>query len=533
MGRRTIGGAAQRVRVAGLFAAAVACTGGVRALASCRGGASGAPSYPVRTATPVVAPGAAVATVDERFLAVAVDSAQVVGAPFWAPPDAGAISGQIAGPPYDFTRPKLRALAAALAPTYLRIGGTTADDVYYDTSDTPVTTPPQPYQYVMTRAQWDAVNDFASATGMRVLFTINAGPGPRDASLAWTPDNARTLLQYTAGKGYPVALWELGNEVNAFPFAHGLSFKISPQQLASDVAVARSLVAATTPGVPLGAPSSAYWPALGEVIPFYPAFMDAGGGSIDVVTWHYYPMQSDRCPVATRRADAGLMFDPATLDEIDTWAAETEMGGQGKPVWLGESGNAQCGGEPGLSDTFTAGFWWLDELGRVARRGEQVVVRQTLSGSDYGLIDDATLAPRPDYWTSVLWRTLMGTRVLDATSGGDPLLRLYAHCARAGAPNQAGGAVALAVVNLDRETGVELALDALGGDGADVYVLTGDLTSTSVALNGTTLVEGTDGSLPPLAPAHVARDDAALRVRFPPASYGFVVLPGAAAAACP
>ncbi len=501
-------------------------------VASCRSGPSAA-SYPVRSVTPTVSMEASVATIDDRYLTVAVDAAQVVGAPFWVPLDAGVETYQAPGPPYDFTRPKLRALATALSPAYLRIGGTTADDVYYDMSDSPAATPPAPYQYVMTRAQWDAVNSFATATGMRVMFTIDAGPGPRDAKLAWTPDNAQALLSYTASQGYPVALWELGNEVNAFPLTHGLSFEITPQQFAQDVLVAKTLITATTPGVPLGAPSSAYWPGIGEVIPFYAAFMDAGGGALDVVTWHYYPMQSDRCPVATRRADAGLMFDPSVLDEIDEWAGQAEDASQGKPVWLGETGNAQCGGEPGLSDRFVGGFWWLDELGRVARRGEPVLVRQTLSGSDYGLIDDGTLSPRPDYWTSVLWRTLVGTTVLDARSG-DPLLRAYAHCTRSGAPDQTSGAITLVVVNVDASNGAELVLDGFDGNQADAYVLSAaSLASSTVELNGVTLVENADGSLPVLGPRVVTRGANGLRVTFPPASYGFVVVPGAGAAACP
>jgi len=512
----------------------IACIAGLAASASCHAApaSGGAPSYPTRPATPVVATSSPVTTIDDRFLSVAVDAAQVVGAPFWAPLDAGAPGNQRPGPPYDFSRPVLRALAKALSPAYLRIGGTTADDVYYDLGDTPVATPPAPYQYVMTRVQWDAVNAFAEATGMRVMFTIDAGKGPRNASYAWAPDNARTLLSYTAGKGYPIALWELGNEVDVFPLAHGLS-QVTPQQFAKDVAAAKALVAATTPGVLLGAPSSAYWPVIGETIPFYAAFMDAGGGPLDVVTWHYYPMQSDRCPIATRRADASLMFDPTTLDEIDRWAGQTEDAAQGKPVWLGESGNAQCGGQPGVSDTFVAGFWWLDQLGRLARRGERVVVRQTLSGSDYGLIDDATLAPRPDYWTSVLWRMLVGSRVLDVTWAQDPMLRMYAHCARSGGLDFVAGSVALVALNLDRERGVELNLDALGGDVADVYALSATtIDSTTVALDGTTLVPGTDGSLPSMVPLRTTRSGGALRATFPPASYGYVVIPGATAPGC-
>ncbi len=55
------------------------------------------------------------------------------------------------------------------------------------------------------------------------------------------------------------------------------------------------------------------------------------------------------------------------------------------PVWYGEAGSASCGGQQGYSDRFEATFWYLNALGELARLGLQVFVRQTLSGSDYGL----------------------------------------------------------------------------------------------------------------------------------------------------
>jgi heparanase 1 len=483
---------------------------------------------------PAVTLTAPVATVDERFLAVGIDSAQVVGATWWSSVDAVA-GGTAKVAPYDFTRPVLRKLAGELAPSYLRVGGTESDKIFYDMSASPVTTAPAPYVDVLTAAQWDAIDDFAKTLGFQVLFTIDAGPGPRAADLSWQPDNAKVLLQYAASKGTPMALWELGNEVDAFPVSISLSFKITPAQFAADVMTARALVEAETPGVRFGAPSSAYWPKAGELISFYPAFMMAGGGaSLDVVTWHYYPQQSHRCPIATVRADPSLMFIPGTLDEIDTWAAEVEGPAAGKPVWLGETGNAQCGGEPGESDAFVGGFWWLDQLAKLARRGQPVVVRQTLSGANYGLIDDATLAPRPDYWTSVLWRRLMGTSVLSVAASGDPLLRTYAQCTRAGAPGYAKGAVTLVVLNLDQTRAVSIPIAASLGDEADAYVLSSpDVTSSDVSLNGTPLVAAADGTLPALPPGVEKRSGGTLAVTFGPATYGYVVLPGAAAAACP
>jgi heparanase 1 len=53
----------------------------------------------------------------------------------------------------------------------------------------------------------------------------------------------------------------------------------------------------------------------------------------------------------------------------------------------GETGSAYGGGAPRLSDRYVAGFLWLDKLGMAARLGVDIVVRQSLSGANYGLLD--------------------------------------------------------------------------------------------------------------------------------------------------
>ncbi len=65
---------------------------------------------------------APVAEVDARYLSVAVDTAQVVGGLFWSADPDPQLIGQERQPVYDFSRPRLRALASELAPAFLRIG---------------------------------------------------------------------------------------------------------------------------------------------------------------------------------------------------------------------------------------------------------------------------------------------------------------------------------------------------------------------------------------------------------------------------
>jgi hypothetical protein len=173
-----------------------------------------------------------------------------------------------------------------------------------------------------------------------------------------------------------------------------------------------------------------------------------------------------------------------------------------------------------VSDAFASSLWWLDELGKMARRGTPVVVRQSLTGADYGLLAEPSLTPRPDYFASVLWRKLMGTRVL-AAQAAPPTLRVYAHCAQTGS-----GAVTVLLINLDSARPASIALDGVDATGAELYAVAADsLTSATARLNGQPLAVDDAGALSPLQPSRGA-------IALEPESYAFVVLPRAGAAAC-
>jgi heparanase 1 len=384
----------------------------------------------------------ALATVDPRFLSVAIDTSQLVGGHFWSASGRVEVGrGSERVPAIDLQRPRLLELARALGPAYLRVGGTEADHVYYAVGAARGRERPRAYELELDEPTWDALVAFARAAGFELVFTLNAGPSARDEAGAWRADNAEQLFQYAAARGHSVAVWELGNEVNGHWFIHGLSHQPSGPQYASDLWTLRRALERHFHGPKLAGPANVFFPLLGEPLfdwfGFSARALEAGGPALDIVTWHYYPQQSRRCPVATRRAAPGRLLSPTELDESERWAAELrQLRDRFAPqarLWLGETGHAQCGGEPGLSDRYASGLWWLDQLGQAARGGQDVVVRQTLVGSDYGLLDAATLTPRPDYYNSLLWRMFMGRTVLDVRlSAGNPYLRAYAHCSADG-----------------------------------------------------------------------------------------------------
>ena len=120
--------------------------------------------------------------------------------------------------------------------------------------------------------------------------------------------------------------------------------------------------------------------------------------ALDAVSYHYYGTLSERCSgkstPETALSEEWLSRDGSDAHLLQTLRDQFEPG---KPIWLTETADAACGGNPWAA-TFLDTFRYLDQLGRLARAGVQVVMHNTLAASDYGLIDEKTLQPRPNYW---------------------------------------------------------------------------------------------------------------------------------------
>ena len=133
-----------------------------------------------------------------------------------------------------------------------------------------------------------------------------------------------------------------------------------------------------------------------------------------------------------------------------------------------------------------------------------------------------------DYWTSVIFKQLVGENVLSVAGSTDAgrMTRVYAFCSL----TYPGGVVAVAL-NINTTSNATFQFNFAMSPRLE-YQLTapgGDVSSQQIELNGVVLTAQPDGSLPALTP--IAVDDGAPITMYP-LSYGFFVFPQANAPAC-
>src|ERR1700741_5640349 len=196
-----------------------------------------------------------IAKLDERFQSYNVEMAEVAGGKFWAPypkpgesaPAAQAQQGGIYAstafrkrPPVDLTARRLRTLAKALGPSYVRVSGTWANSVDFQQSNAP-SARPAGCRDVLTRAQWAGVLDFAKAVDAKIVTSFATSEGARDADHAWSPAQARRLVEYTRSLGGSIYAAEPTNEPNAG--------KYPPADFARDQAIFRAFLTKDASGI--------------------------------------------------------------------------------------------------------------------------------------------------------------------------------------------------------------------------------------------------------------------------------------------
>ena len=493
--------------------------------------------------------------IDERFQSYNVEMVEVTGGRFWKPYKdiAGLLKARDAAKrnsedgsdvpagmdpelyqqrqPIDLSNPRLRKLAAALGPAYMRVRGTWPNTTYFHDSENPAPkTPPKGFGGVLTRQQWKGVIDFAEAVKAKIVTSFATSLGVRDAAGVWTPTQAIRLLAYTNSVGGSIAAAEYMNEPT-YAAMGGAPAGYDAAAYGRDIRVFVPFMKKNSPETIILGPGG-----VGEGIALAPIglagtqlksedMLKATGPVFDAFSYHSYGATSQRCanmgPASQTTAQAALSDEVLSrADKIEEfYTGLRDKYEPGKALWLTETADAACGGNPWAS-TFLDTFRYLDQLGRLAKRGVRVHMHNTLASSDYGLLDDATLTPRPNYWAALMWRKFMGSTVLDAGASPVSSLHLYAHCLR----DRPGG-VALLAINTDREAAQTFAI----ATAADRYTLTAkNLEDGVIQLNGSTLEVAAGDTLPQLKTARASSG----QLRLDPASITFLIFSDANNSSC-
>lgn len=447
----------------------------------------------------------------------------------------------------DFTDPYLRTIASQLyeaapgAPVMLRIGGTASDHSIFLPGAGPAY-PTHGGGTVLTDGTLKSIDDFATAVGARVLFGI---PYITDARGVWDASNATAIwASVTSQKLHSFFAWSLGNEIIG-----GTGF--NDTQYGLDYLRFRAETTAQAPdwAQAIFGPSPAGFPGPDVIGPFMAttaaALAQDGGG----LSLHAYAFKN--CSLDVYMSKSGM----ERMDYyFSNYAGLRDSLAPGLPLYLEEFATSAGGGCDGLSNRYVSTLWYMHTLGLAGKRGIARVTRQDLVGwsfssgmSHYPLAgppgwvtsaSDGLPTPHPDYFTTLLWRQVVGAASLSVTVGAPPAVNasvgVHAWCAgpSSGAPSRA---VVLTFIN----TGAEPIQAQLEGGLADAprleWILTppgGNLTADAVLINGSPLTVDGSGKLPelPVPGASVTASDSPIVL--PPFSAGFLVLSAAAAPAC-
>ncbi|XP_045129973.1 hyaluronoglucuronidase-like isoform X2 [Portunus trituberculatus] len=438
---------------------------------------------------------------------------------------------------FNTSSPRLLGIVSALSPAILRVGGSAANFVTYDPRDTPTS--------------GDNENGGHGAGGQET----EGQEGTADNQEVTDEEGFRSRC-YDREFSTPTFTNFTITQPNSYK--HKFGIVMSGEQTARDYGVLSKILKETCPSAPLAGPDvtrpkkhhdkrlrsrhhhrhhrqrhsnttrSSPEGAAGvgtDAVDYLESFLNASTFNLSALTWHQYYVSGHEAVVAD-------FMDPDVMNQL-TWQVEQVVAvrdrlAPGRPIWLTETGSASGGGAPDMSDTFVGGFLWLDKLGVAAEGGVDVVTRQTLYESCYALLDP-DLQPNPDYWLSLLYKRIVGRRVLRVHIVTPPrTLRLYAHCLHphAHGTNDTEGGVVVLAMNLGSRTVSVRLQDEVAASPVLQYLLQpsgGDIQARQVLLNGNEIQLGPDGELPPLPPTVLLPGPFSV----PPASFGFWVLPRA------
>lgn len=453
-------------------------------------------------------------TVDSRLVSYNIEMTEVTGGTFWKPYTPEQVSGTeefpkikdvselvkllAVFPPVNLYDERVRELAKALGPVYIRVSGSWATNTYYDFDGHTNGEIPEGFRSVLTEEQWKGVLDFVKYVDAKLMISVANCDGVQNPDGTWNPEQAKLLFDYSCDYGVPIVAAEFMNEPNTAVMG-GSPTGYTEEAFCRDQDAFYRFIRENYPEVLIVGPCAS-GDAFSENVAYgqmsFWASRDLLEGckeKADVFSYHMYHGISERGASMGKHWEADDATSEAYLavpkEAAEFYGKLRDQYCEGAPMWVTESADAGCGGDTWAS-TFMDIIRSADELGSFCKITDGVIFHNTLMASDYAYLDHNTHLPRSNYWLALLWNRLVGTRVFDTAEE----VREGAHCYAYSRKDGKDGYVYVLINNSRTEsTFVELPVDA------QRYTLSAEhIRSSQLLLNGRPLNVSGEYELPGL-----------------------------------
>eukprot|EP01083_Nonionella_stella_P167678 564222_1 len=414
--------------------------------------------------------------------------------------------------PYiDFSNRDLITLTSALSPAILRIGGSPSDSVIYNISGecndaTKSNLAPQSYYcsevkppnyFCMNTSRWKEIFEFISATNLELVYGLNACYGRQATDQMMNISNIDALLRYTAST---VSTVFNISKIRGFEFGNGMASSIAPEIYSYDFIRLHTLIQRyfinDTNTMPITIGTDNYY---GDTKYVQQVLSKLPNATMRALNYHQYI----NCEVGNPDVNESV-FDMECLDKINEYPPMYEnvllnMTHQANTtLWVGESALHSHGGKKGETNVFVSSLYYIYQLCELAQYAYMdVVLRQTLSGGNYELINGTNnlFAPNPDYYVLWMWRQFIGDRMLGSSFiDGNKYVTAYAFNGRI------QGEVVIVMINFSYNVSATVHIKFQSTNDeyqCDEYHMNGPLNSSVAYVNGDPLLYK-NGKLPQL-----------------------------------
>lgn len=253
-----------------------------------------------------------------------------------------------------------------------------------------------------------SLHEYVKSKSADAIVTVNAGTG--------TPEMAAEWVRFAKANQYPVAYWEIGNELDGeWELGH---FQDNGKPMDASAYVSRYIaiakaMRAVDPDAKIGGPTCS-----SDQLPFVEALIRDGGDLVDFVSFHTYPVLGGR--VAEDKRMSAAEDVRKAVEKINTWIKKYQPDRVGE-IEIGITEWHKQVMETSPTVDLSSGIWACLFIGSMAESGVDFANEwdffSAVETGGHGLFDVSGKTPMAFFHAMTMWRD-MGDKILATETNG-------------------------------------------------------------------------------------------------------------------